>query len=237
MEIIIFSITAALYLWAGVMCFARQTHMFQLNSYSAKSHVKWCVKNPYSTVSNVFSLAFCAIAILSDAVIQPPQKVSAVLHIAFAAAFLLFALSNLHRGTDKTPLVYTARVKRLLFTYELISAALCALSFALYFNAELSRYSYAVLFAAYALLVPFLLLSNLINAPAEKAVKRYYLNDALKILKSCPELTVVGITGSFGKTSMKHFLSTILSQKYNVLVPPKNYNTPVSYTHLRAHET
>ncbi|MDD6095616.1 MAG: UDP-N-acetylmuramoyl-tripeptide--D-alanyl-D-alanine ligase [Clostridia bacterium] len=226
MEAVIYYITVALYLWASVMSFSRQAHMFQLNSYSAATHIKWNLKNPYHTVSNIFAAAFCVIAVFTDVILEPPATVATVLYVSFALAFLLFALSNVHKGKDKTPLVYTARVKRLMFTFEVLAIAFAALSLYLYLNGK-AQFSYGVLFAGYALLPEILLLANLINSPAEWSVKRYYLNDALKILRSCPELTVVGITGSYGKTSMKYFLSTILKQKYNVLVPPKNYNTPM----------
>lgn len=40
-----------------------------------------------------------------------------------------------------------------------------------------------------------------------------------------PNLLVIGITGSYGKTSMKNFLYSVLSEKYEVLKTPKNYNT------------
>ena len=40
-----------------------------------------------------------------------------------------------------------------------------------------------------------------------------------------PDLKVVGITGSYGKTSTKHYLNRILSEKYNVLMTPGSYNT------------
>lgn len=39
-------------------------------------------------------------------------------------------------------------------------------------------------------------------------------------------LKVIGITGSYGKTSSKNILNDILSIKYNTLPTPKNYNTP-----------
>ena len=42
-----------------------------------------------------------------------------------------------------------------------------------------------------------------------------------------PSLEVVGITGSYGKTSSKNILNDILSIKYNSLPTPKNFNTPV----------
>ena len=36
---------------------------------------------------------------------------------------------------------------------------------------------------------------------------------------------VIGITGSYGKTSTKHILAHILSQRYKVLATPESYNT------------
>ena len=35
------------------------------------------------------------------------------------------------------------------------------------------------------------------------------------------------MTGSYGKTSLKFYLNTLLSVKYNVLVTPESYNTPM----------
>lgn len=43
--------------------------------------------------------------------------------------------------------------------------------------------------------------------------------------KTLPGLTVIGITGSYGKTSAKNFLHALLSVKYNVLMTPESYNT------------
>lgn len=40
-----------------------------------------------------------------------------------------------------------------------------------------------------------------------------------------PDLKIIGITGSYGKTSTKYILSTILGQKYNILKTPKSFNT------------
>jgi UDP-N-acetylmuramoyl-tripeptide--D-alanyl-D-alanine ligase len=55
-----------------------------------------------------------------------------------------------------------------------------------------------------------------------------------------PHLKIIGITGSFGKTSTKHFLHRILSEKYNVLMTPGNFNTTLGVVrtvreHLKPH--
>lgn len=41
------------------------------------------------------------------------------------------------------------------------------------------------------------------------------------------DLIKIAITGSYGKTSVKGFLDAMLSEKYNVLSTPENYNTPM----------
>jgi UDP-N-acetylmuramoyl-tripeptide--D-alanyl-D-alanine ligase len=97
-----------------------------------------------------------------------------------------------------------------------------------------------VILGAACLFAPFwVLLANTVNKPIEKGINRYYINDAKKILAGCKNLTVIGVTGSYGKTSVKYILSTLLQAKYNVLITPESYNTPMGVVitvrqHLRA---
>ena len=84
------------------------------------------------------------------------------------------------------------------------------------------------------------ILANLINKPMESAITRWYYNDAKRILRSMPHLTIIGVTGSFGKTSTKHFLHRVLSERYNVLMTPGNFNTTLGVVrtvreHLKPH--
>ncbi|MEK7203170.1 MAG: Mur ligase family protein [Patescibacteria group bacterium] len=60
-----------------------------------------------------------------------------------------------------------------------------------------------------------------------KWIKRYYIQKAKKKLAFYFNLTTIGITGSYGKTTVKHFLAHILSAKYNVIKTPKNINTDI----------
>ncbi|MDI6603155.1 MAG: Mur ligase family protein, partial [Patescibacteria group bacterium] len=60
-----------------------------------------------------------------------------------------------------------------------------------------------------------------------------------KIIKKATEkrakfknLIVIGITGSYGKTSTKEFLSTILSSKFKVLSTPAHQNTDIAIAKL-----
>ncbi len=47
-----------------------------------------------------------------------------------------------------------------------------------------------------------------------------------------PGLLRVAITGSYGKTSVKHILNRILEEKYHTLMPPGSYNTPMGITRV-----
>ena len=68
--------------------------------------------------------------------------------------------------------------------------------------------------------------ANIINWPIEKLVYLYYKSKAQSKLKRMNNLKIIGITGSYGKTSSKNILSDILNIKYNALPSPKNLNTP-----------
>lgn len=51
---------------------------------------------------------------------------------------------------------------------------------------------------------------------------------AIQRLRSMPQLLVIGITGSYGKTSTKEMLAAILSSKYTVLKTEKSRNSPIA---------
>lgn len=51
---------------------------------------------------------------------------------------------------------------------------------------------------------------------------------AVRKLRLHKPMIVIGITGSFGKTSTKEFLATILSGKYNVLKTERSKNSPIA---------
>ncbi len=61
--------------------------------------------------------------------------------------------------------------------------------------------------------------------PVEARINKGYYDDAARILRSMPGLKVIGITGSYGKTSTKHYLNRILQEQWDVLMTPGSYNT------------
>ena len=106
---------------------------------------------------------------------------------------------------QKKPLVYTARVKRLFVVISFVTLVFCS-AIALYFDTLLSLLC--------VLLIPFasviVLISALITKPIEALIAKFYVLDAKRKLDARKDLKIIAITGSYGKTSTKFILSTIL---------------------------
>ena len=184
-------------------------HMFQLSSYRYSRYFRWLV--PGNIISQKRFIAFMMLV---------PALVPNYVGVGFATGITIGAWAVAWREKFKTPLVYTMRVKRLFATNILLFVAITALT--LLFATEWAT----VIIAATLLLSNFLmLLANLVNTPIEKAINRHYYNDAKRIIDSHKGLIIIGVTGSFGKTSTKNYLASVLAEKYNVLVTPGNFNT------------
>ncbi|MBZ0307413.1 MAG: UDP-N-acetylmuramoyl-tripeptide--D-alanyl-D-alanine ligase [Anaerolineae bacterium] len=76
-----------------------------------------------------------------------------------------------------------------------------------------------VLFSPLALIA-----GNQIMYPVEEAMRRRFREQARRKLQESGA-DVIGITGSFGKTTTKHMLAHLLGGHYKVLPTPKSYNT------------
>ncbi len=73
----------------------------------------------------------------------------------------------------------------------------------------------------------FLILSQILIRPLEYYQKEKILTAAKNKLAKLSNLKIVAITGSYGKTSTKDMLYTLLFKKYFVVKTPKSFNTPL----------
>jgi UDP-N-acetylmuramoyl-tripeptide--D-alanyl-D-alanine ligase len=200
-------------------------HMLQLNSYMNGRYLLWLRRNsgkafrPVDFLPLFFLLPFVLRLSAVDA------QMSGILPIVLYAAFGMTSLGLIlfrEKTKAKKKFKYTARVKRL-FT---AAALLCLLLFGVLWQLQLEPFLFLLLVGFMQPFVPGLVfLSNILLIPVEKAINYYYYRDAQKKLQGMPHLKVIGITGSYGKTSTKHIVQKILSQKYNVLMTPGSYNT------------
>ena len=184
-------------------------HMFQLASYRYSRYFRWLIPENIISKKRVFTLLMLIPALFAD-----------YLGIGFATGITIGSWVFFWNEKFKTPLVYTMRVKRLFATDIIIFVAIAVL--AVLFA---GKWATAIIGTALVFSNFIMLLANLINTPIEKAINRSYYNDAKKIIESHKGLIIIGVTGSFGKTSTKNYLASVLAEKYNVLVTPGNFNT------------
>ena len=207
-------------LWAAIVRY--DVHMFQHNSYREERYARW-FRGGYKFGRAAIIAALALVGFFSNPVF-----------IGFSVVFMSVIAWQEFRTTYKKPIVYTMRVKRLILSAAVLSGGVIAL-------AEIFTPHIAMPIALALLVLPVVMLTaNLLNKPMEAAISRWYYNDAKRILSSMPQLTIIGVTGSFGKTSTKHYLYRILSEKYNVLMTPGNFNTTLGVIrtvreHLKPH--
>jgi UDP-N-acetylmuramoyl-tripeptide--D-alanyl-D-alanine ligase len=188
-------------------------HMFQLNAYKPGVQLRWTMKNKGDYLRrNILILPIFPL------LLTPMGENS--LSLVCSGFFLAQWYVNRPRQAKK-PLVCTNRVKRMLATHGIFLAAIL---FSLFLTESL-RVQGICLAAAHLLVPGFVLLADGVNMPLEKFINRRCVQDAKRKLREHPGLIVLGVTGSYGKTSTKFFLHKLLSIKYDVLMTPESFNT------------
>lgn len=205
---------------SGLLSLNRQLQMLQQNSYYPSRYYKW-FRDGYCVEAALSALLFCGFSLLAGA----ENKIYLLLLAAAAAAVRAYIAVRQHKKSIKR-LVYTARVKRLFAAAAvLLGALLCVCEIV---PGSLAAAVSQTVFSALACVTPLLALAAwAVTLPIEKFVTRWFINDARRILRENPGIRVIGITGSYGKTTTKFILKQILSEKYNVTATPQSFNTPL----------
>lgn len=231
---LIISASVAIFLFFASLKFVLS---LQQCGYRAKKYFKW-VSNPETPYLKRLML-LCLLGFLFFSTINvsfsPVVGQDAGSYIGFIS-FYLFTFLYVKSESSvnaKVPLKKTKRIVRLVITYFVV---LFAVSFG--FITLLNYLAFVIgnetvallrlsLVCALPITVPFLLfIAYLINEPFERFIRKNLIKKAKDKLSKSSVLKIA-ITGSYGKTSVKEILKTLLSQKYRVLATPESYNTPL----------
>lgn len=226
MDLILKIVFAVLTAVLGTVGLTRQYQMLQQNSYFLSRYFRW-YKGAFGTF-DIITLLLAALGGVSIGLglTSSFDLFNAANTVVLLAVVLIFALIAVNKNKKSIKkLVVTARVKRMITCAAVLFSIFAALSVVL--SGVLGKVFGIVLFACAVYSPIVTVLSLIIMKPVEKAISNYYVNDAKKILKEHSNLKVIGVTGSYGKTSTKFILGRILNEKYNTLVTPENYNTPM----------
>jgi UDP-N-acetylmuramoyl-tripeptide--D-alanyl-D-alanine ligase len=221
--------------WASMRA-VKAVHMLQLDSYANDRFLQWLAAQPSRRAIDLPS-ALCQAIFIAAIAIKPAQLLSPSLLLLgwsiCVAAFVVFTLATAEK--PKKPLVYTGRAIRILATSLLLSSLVVAAS--MWFacsrlQPDLSAtlhdgVALVMLLASLAViqLAPLIVVvANVLLSPVQRAINRKYLRQAQRRLRTVSPL-VIGITGSYGKTSTKYVLERLLADHRKVLKTPLSYNT------------
>lgn len=213
-----------------LMCFASYKffQIIQLSGYRLRGYFAWLKDTKAKYVSRIILLGVLSVlcVLVTNALFNVYHKNSLYSYfgLIFYFYFAIVFIVNLYQAPKKVALKYTKRMNRLnvaMFLFvAIISFFLIAVS---------TEYFGFVSFAVVCLLpffIPILVpVVHFLLLPLEKYIISKYVRKAKNKLKTFPNLIRVGITGSFGKTTTKYILNTILSEKYKVCMSPHSFNT------------
>ena len=225
------TLSTILFYFVTLTCLARAVvrtasglHILQLDGYKTGRYLKWIRQH----LKNCFEIK--EILVIGGLLVLTafyPQYHDTwpwffpVLCVTWGG-FQVYLSTRRKKIEVKKPLVYTARAKRV-FGLSICLLAASATAFAL--AAKMSPWRVAILLFS-EIAVINLTVANLLIYPLERTINEMYLLSARRRIKTL-QPRVIGITGSYGKTSTKYILHQILSQKFNTLMTPDSYNTPM----------
>lgn len=221
----------------GVMlCFCgyKFLHVLQLSGYKIQGYKVWLKDTHAKYVARIALLSLMSLAgmlvtvALFDSYISD-QSYFAYFGLIFYFTFTIVFIVNMYNVPQKTPLVQTYRMTRLCIALGILMAGI---TFGLiYVTTEFIPFVRFSSIAITPLLLPITVpIAHGILVPFENLNGLRYVKWAKRKLKKFPDLIKIGITGSYGKTSTKYILNTILSQNYSVCITPHSFNTPMGLT-------
>jgi len=206
-------------------------HALQQDDYSNRRFARWLWSSKARLIHIRLALIYTVGAVLYP--VLPTGGPYVVAALASTGAGLV-SVASTRRAPQKKPLVYTGRTRRLLA----VSIALAVLLFVAGFFA-ISRLAEAaglvpaagpglpVLVMALITIhaAPFIAMAaNLALFPVQASINWSYRIRARRKLNRVKPM-VVGITGSYGKTSTKYFTEALLESRYRVLKTRASFNT------------
>lgn len=155
----------------------------------------------------------------------------------FVGAILLIRKQD--KQKSKKPLVYTQRAVRLLTFHKGFFLAEIVFLFWLFYQPTTSVPPWSEAYVGRSIIffwsiyilgiiAPYhLMLANGLLQPVEKMINTWYFLRARQEVRKATKLNIVGITGSYGKTSTKNIADAVLETHYRTLSTPESYNTPM----------
>lgn len=220
---------------AALLCLiaGKFLQILQLSGYKIKGYNVWLKDTKAKYISRLAMLSFLSLAcvLVTNALfdVYHQDSIYSYLGLIFYIYFSIYFIIKMVNAPQKTPLAQTRRMARLISCLFIICLGI---TFVLIWVC--TEWLWFIKFGVVVLtplLLPILVpLSHFIMLPLESFIRWSYIRKAKAKLAKRPDLIRIGITGSYGKTSVKHILFDMLNEKYNVCMSPHSFNTPMGLT-------
>jgi UDP-N-acetylmuramoyl-tripeptide--D-alanyl-D-alanine ligase len=205
-------------------------HIFQLETYKLDRYGRWLRGHAGDAVFRLSHLvgAGLLLAGVAGSSLGAPVWTAAFLFLAWSLAFI--SSRRYRSDQEKKPLAFTARMTRLSVPTGLLALTPVVLGAVAGIRTGTADgvLWYLLGFLVADLGAPLWVgMAALLMQPVESAIQEGFKKDARATLRERSDLTVIGITGSYGKTSTKFILAELLQQRYSVYATPSSYNTPM----------
>lgn len=202
---------------------------FQQEEYSFARFLKWVLNNLASL--NLLAVSVFGISYLLSRSPSLSQETWLIVLRIIANVILAAPIYISIAKPKKIKLAYTSRLQRLIIVLILVTGCVKMLFEFLVIGPLNQIYFAIVVFdLVFFFFSPiFIGLANLLVSPIERSINNYYLKEAQKKIEKIAPY-VIGITGSYGKTSTKEILAHILEGSKSTLATPKSYNTLLGVT-------
>ncbi|MGJ3241295.1 MAG: UDP-N-acetylmuramoyl-tripeptide--D-alanyl-D-alanine ligase [Anaerolineae bacterium] len=212
----------------------QQIRFYQIEEYMSLRYLRWLLSERQRwlpvRVLGVWG-AGSIFALINDSI---PGE-TAILPYLIASIASIIAVIPPREQEIKKAFVRTQRASRMLGTALILALITLILSthglnLANFGSDRLNAVlSMGIGFAVWVLSPLWLMLGNLLMTPIERAIRQRYIRQAKEVLATI-QPKVIGITGSYGKTTTKNFLRDVLNGRYKTYATPKSYNTMMGVT-------
>ncbi len=209
----------------------RYLQYFQQQEYEGKRFIDWIVeKRAFDKKATALTL-FCAG--ISAFFLSVDDRGTFLTGVFSCMALLRLAKQEEDpTGTGKIKLKMTERARRIFrLAMWLYVAAIALLAVAVWFIGGVNRLPHFLIGSVFLTQAQplFLVLANQILSRDEKQLQENFANEARGIIKSVKP-RIIGITGSYGKTSTKVILADILSSVGPTFSTPRSINSYMGMT-------
>jgi UDP-N-acetylmuramoyl-tripeptide--D-alanyl-D-alanine ligase len=207
----------------------RQARFFQIEGYDSARYLRWLVGKPQRYIM-WRALIFVGVASLTSLVLNLAGQDTTAVYLVIWGIAGIWAIWPEPPKEVKQKFKFTQRAARLLITaFALTVIVLIGVEVTLDTALKLSNRAQFAMITWLGLVVfhlsPLILpLANVLMHPVEAGFRAMFRQRARRTLRRANPV-VIGITGSYGKTSTKEFLAHILRARFRVLATPKSYNT------------